>query len=432
DDRVAGLSLLVLASMPSLHLLASWAYTDFTLAYFCLAVLFSLTGWRRAQGRTALPWLLLAASNAGMAMGVKYTSFILPISAVLLLFWWGRHQLRRAWRPVLLFSLVALLIASPWYLRNLFQTGNPVYPFVFGGQNWDTFRAAMYADAGTGIGWDAVEILLLPFNATLGHRDANFYDGRLGPLFLLLAPLTLWVLWDAPRRPAAQRQTLFVITVFSGLSLLIWVLGVVTSSALWQTRLLFPALLPLALPTALGFLVATRLDTSHLRLSFILNFAVLAVVSLTLIDAGIGVIRRNPLAYATGLETRAAYLGRVQPAHAEGMALLDQTPPDAKIYFLYEPRTYYAARLSQPDPILDNFLHDLYLYQDAAGVLQAWRAQGYTHLLLYQNGLDFMIENRPDLYPLEDQEVIAQVLRALDWQASSSSQAYQLYRLPAK
>ena len=29
---------------------------------------------------------------------------------------------------------LAGLVALPWYLRNLIETGNPVYPLVFGGK----------------------------------------------------------------------------------------------------------------------------------------------------------------------------------------------------------------------------------------------------------------------------------------------------------
>jgi hypothetical protein len=47
--------------------------------------------------------------------------------------------------------------------------------------------------------------------------------------------------------------------------------GVINSSALWQARLLFPVLMILAIPTALGWDALNQLDSSNLRISFLVN-----------------------------------------------------------------------------------------------------------------------------------------------------------------
>jgi hypothetical protein len=47
-----------------------------------------------------------------------------------------------------LFALAALLAFSPWLVRNVAQTGNPVYPFayaVFGGRDWSASQDAQWA-----------------------------------------------------------------------------------------------------------------------------------------------------------------------------------------------------------------------------------------------------------------------------------------------
>ena len=79
-----------------------------------------------------------------------------------MILWWGRGNLGAAVKLAVIFSLLALTVAAPWYLRNWAVMGNPVYPFVWGGQLWDAFRAEWYAEAGTGIGWNLRELLLLP------------------------------------------------------------------------------------------------------------------------------------------------------------------------------------------------------------------------------------------------------------------------------
>lgn len=70
---------------------------------------------------------------AGFAMGLKYTSFICPVTLIALIAWDTVRQrglFKQTSGQVMLFSVVALVVASPWYLRNLAFTGNPVYPFA--------------------------------------------------------------------------------------------------------------------------------------------------------------------------------------------------------------------------------------------------------------------------------------------------------------
>ena len=431
ESKIAHATLLILLSMPSLYLLASWAYTDFALTFYALTALYAVyKAFDRERASPRIGWIIIAGLVAGMSMAVKYTSFLIPVSVVLLALWWGRRNLGSIFKFILIFSLVALVVAAPWYLRSWFVMGNPFYPFAFGGQYWDAFRADWYSQAGTGIGWQIKELFLLPLNATLGHRDANYYDGRIGPLFLILLPLTLYVLLKARHFFGRKRRTLFAITLFSLLSIAAWVLGVINSSALWQTRLLFPALIPFALPTALGLLAIKDLDTPQLRLSFIFNFVVVALVAVTVVDAGIHVLARNPLAYALGLETRQSYLAKVQPAYAQAIQLLESTPPNASLYFLFEPRSYGATRQVQIDPILDNFAHDWYLHGDADSLVQDWRSRGYTHVLIFRRGVDFLSGNRSGSFKPEYQAALELVIENhLTLAGTTPDGAYELYRI---
>jgi len=270
EPKTAQSTLVILLSMPSFYLLASWAYTDFALTFFGLAAIYGVyKAFDNDHTHPHIGWIIIAGIGAGMSMAVKYTSFLVPATGVLLILWWRRESLGSAIKTVLIFSLIALGFAAPWYLRSWIVMANPFYPFVFSGLYWDSFRAAWYAETGTGIGWNFKELFLLPLNATLGHRDANYFDGRIGPLFLVLAPLPVYVLLTAKNYTGQKRRTLLAMTLFTLLSIGAWIFGVINSAALWQTRLLFPALIPFALPTALGLLAVKRLDTPRLRISFI-------------------------------------------------------------------------------------------------------------------------------------------------------------------
>ena len=98
------------------------------------------------------------------------------------------------------------------------------------------------------------------------------------------------------------------------------------------------------------------------------------------------------LAVAIGIEAKQAYFEHIQPTYGDALALVNQTPKDARIYFLFEPRTYGMSRSVQSDLILDNLGHDFYIYHTPEAILHAWRSQGYTYVL-YQREGDTLLEN---------------------------------------
>ena len=417
--------LLLLVGIPSLTMLASWAYADMALVFYTVAALYSLTLYRLTRTTSTL---IVAGILAGLAMGVKYTSFILPLTCGLLLLF--RRPIGTAIRQAAQFSIAALLVALPWYARNALMMGNPFYPFIFGGRYWDAFLNGWYADTGTGIGWNALQILLLPLNVILGHRDATFYDGRLGPLFLSLLPFTVWILLQRAPRNSAQNLSLLSISLFSALSFAAWMLGVVHSSALWQARLLLPAVMVFAIPTALGWDSLPRLDLPGFRTSFLVNALIALVIALTILENGMFVLRRNPLAVALGAQTREQYIQRIAPSYFELRQIMDTLPSEARVYSLFEPRSYDLPRSVQPDAIVCNFVHDLYLYQTPGGIIERWKAQGYTHILVYETGRTFLLETRPDRMTPSRADALTQTLQNLELVSRTSDNVYSVYRIP--
>ncbi|MBI4760604.1 MAG: ArnT family glycosyltransferase [Chloroflexota bacterium] len=418
-------TILLLAVMPSLPIVASWAYADMALCYYTAAALFLVARFKTAPSLALLNALGIVS---GLAMGVKYTSFVLPLACGLLLLL--QRPFSRSFRLAAHFSAVAILTALPWYLRNAAYMNNPFYPFAFGGRYWDDFLANWYAAPGTGIGWDFLQLLRLPLDATLGYRDANYFDGRIGPLFLILLPAAIWILLTAPRRDSAAAWSLTSIGFFSALSFAAWTYGVIQSSALWQTRLLFPALLPFAIPAALGWDALTRLDTSNLRLSFLFNTVVRLVLALTVFETGLFTLQRNPLAAAVGAQTREQYIARVDPSYAALIQIMEGLPANARMYSLFEPRSYALPRSIQPDPIVANFAHDLHLYKTPQEIIRQWKAQGYSYILVYERGRQFMLENNLDYQSPTLQNALAETLALLSLTRQTADGVYSIYQIP--
>ncbi len=385
NPKASWWTMAIFLSMPSLTWLAAWAYTDLALTFYSLAVLYALWKWKTTSDQR---WLILCGVMIGFAMGIKYTSFILPVAVFVVIVWWNRKKILDAIKPIGMVGGIGILAASPWYLRNWIWTGNPFYPFIFGGPYWDAFRANWYAGAGTGIGWNVLGILSLPFVTTLGYRDANYFDGRFGPLFLILFPAVLWILWKSRNDESNRREALTTILLFSIISVLFWTYGVIQTDHLFQARLLWPGLIPLILPMSAGILELKKLDTRRLRISFIFSTLTALMIFVFLLDFGLQVISRNPLAVAAGIESRQSYSAREQPDYTAAVELVNQTANDAYIYLIDEPRSYGMNRRVQPDPINDNLPHDFYLYPTNNDLIAAWKKIGYTHILISEKAIE--------------------------------------------
>jgi hypothetical protein len=423
DDLSAWWALTFMVSMPSLLLLASWAYTDMALVFFGVAMLYTLSYGRE---QTDTRWWSLSAISAGMAMGVKYTSFVLPVTAVLLISAWTFHKKRELFAEVIRFALISTTVAFVWYLRNWIWMGNPFYPFVFGGRDWDPFRAAWYAGAGSGSGWDLKSLILLPLTLTLGYQDANSIDSDIGPLLLLAFPFALWVLGKKEQGETSRRITLNTIGFFAFFSAVFWVYGYITTRNLWQTRLLLPAIVPFVIPAAVGLTLISKLDTKQLRLYFIVSSLAAASIYVNLLDMGLSLIARNPLAIAAGIVTRQSYFEKYQPGYASALQMTSDAPSNSKIYALFEPRSYGMSGRIQPDPILDNFSHDVYLHGNPEAIVETWRLQGYTHVLVNRRGASFILDSTGESILFEE------TLDLLKPVSISQDGSYELLEIPAR
>ena len=428
----------IFASMPMVSTLAGWAYNDLALAFFQLACLYAFVNSqlsiRNSQFATRR-WLVLSGIFAGLAMGLKYTGFVTPLVIGGLILWrtCRNSSLKRGSLDFGIFSLSILPVALPWYVKNLALTGNPVYPFLydwFGGQFWDVFRADWYSAAGTGIGFRPGTLLALPWLLTLGIGDPSYWDGRTGPLFLLFLPLVLlYGLFrcrrDAPDRPVALNTLLtFALAQFA-----FWTIGVIWSGALRQSRLLLPCLVALA-PVA-GWLWADlpRFDRPQFSISGFVRLAVILVLLLLLTDATLLALEADPLPYLVGEETRDEHLTRRLGAHYAAMQQINKDlPADATVVFLWEPRSYYSQCDCRPDSILDTFPHLVHQYGSANAIAQAWRQEGVTHVLIFRSGLDFVLNESPDMV---DTAVLTELEHCYLRLLFDVVGAYQVYALGA-
>ena len=188
--RVGGRGLGLLAGaiffvQPLMAFEASGSLVENGLAFAAALAAWNLAVFVQTGERTAIG---LAGVFAGAAAGMKYVGLFVLLAAGVALLLFARRRLGAI--PLALFAAPAALVALPWYVKNLVQTGNPLFPFVFGGANE---YAERWIDSGIhehGHGRGPVDALLLPFRL-LAQGDDFDRGSWLTPLLLLFAPPSL-------------------------------------------------------------------------------------------------------------------------------------------------------------------------------------------------------------------------------------------------
>lgn len=381
------MAVLFLLAAPLPLILSTQAYSDLPLAFYQVVALLAFFQW---QKRRNLGWLVLSGALAGLALGLKYNSLITPLIIGLLLLWEFRKEWRRGVRPLLIFALPIFLIALPWYVKNIIFTGNPVYPFVFGGVFWDEFRAASFPEAGTGLGFDPVAYLRLPYDITLGLKDAT-QDGPVGPFFLIFLPLIF--VYAATKLGRSAPRPFFQLLFFALMQYLFWLTGVISSAHLWQSRFLLPAFIALCPALAWLWQDLARFNHPQFSLQRFVSLALGFALILNLIIQLVNVLSFAPYNYALGQDSREFTLKRTMKEHYLAMQAINELPEDAVVQFLYEPRSYYCERDCRPDIFLDQLAHAEYLYGSPDKMAAVWRDAGVTHVLIFEAGLIFFEEN---------------------------------------
>lgn len=144
---------LALAGCPVILWEAGTGYIDIPHGLFCgLATLYLADALK--SGDKKFWWL--TGISLGFAMGTKHTGLqtlgAILVVGVLFSLTLKKGQAREDARPPVFKSLalaagLALLIASPWYIKSIAYTGNPVYPFFYkqlGGKFWNQWRSDIY------------------------------------------------------------------------------------------------------------------------------------------------------------------------------------------------------------------------------------------------------------------------------------------------
>lgn len=353
---------------------------DLALALYSCCTLLALLDWRENGGNK---WLALSALFAGGVAATKLNGFVaLPVFVLAFAFAAVASEKRvdRQWlaavlpaaKKIVLFSLIAFLVVSPWMAKTAYFTGNPVWPFYHssfgllgfadnGSAGWTQSFSAR-SIGGLGVQKNLENFLALPFHLTFSGRQFN---GLLTPLFLALLPLLLFA-W----RP---RQLRFLLGL-SALYLAAWFFS------FQEARYLFPVL-PIWAVAAAHSLVSLKqsFEENHSSYKSLALKGVFALVLLATIAVTFA-YKANALPVALGLEAQESYLLRSQYNFAASSWINGNTPAGAKVLLVNDNHAYYLDR---------EFVNDAHWFvirrvdrMSGQQFLDFLRASGVTHVMI--------------------------------------------------
>ena len=134
DKNWGFIGFLVFFNTPVIIRLSTTAYVDLGMTFFTTASILAFARWRDGTYKDT-KWLALSAVCMGLAVGSKYNALIAWLFLNLMMVFYYSRDTKKG-LPALgygvTFFAIALLVVSPWFIKNYIQTGNPIYPLFDG------------------------------------------------------------------------------------------------------------------------------------------------------------------------------------------------------------------------------------------------------------------------------------------------------------
>jgi len=393
----------------------AWAYTDLFSAWFGLAALHAFLLWQET-GKPS--WIAWSGVMVGFAVGTKYTAGLLGIVIFGIgVFLPGLRKISiRQW---LIGATLALLVFLPWGVKNFITSGNPLFPYII---PTSTYPAERLSAANLPPeDYRIIPQLILPLYLTwTGIDGASGAGTDLGPLLILFAIPGFFIY---RKNPTGR---------FLGASLLLaWATIALAGSRyphLQQTRLYFVLLPSLAVLASWALPSLCSLKTPQMSLQPIITVMALIVLMTSIYQDTVHLTRMRVVPYLLGVITGEEYLQENLGAYAYAMQAIDQLPPTSKVLMLWEARSLYAPLQAIPDPWIDAWREAYRNQTDSSSILERWKSEGITHLLVYQSGADFMRAEDRAISPA-GWEAFDRLLASLPAPAEVGGQYYLLYSI---
>lgn len=352
-------------------LLSRYVIVENTMTLYFVLTLLCLFRHREEGGRT---WIMLAGIFGGLFFSTKYVGGIFGILLPLAVLGGppGGGRLRGWIRDAALFLTSAAVTSSPWLLKNLLFTGNPVFPAfssLLGGKNWGPEEAASFAHDALAA-WERpaflADLARLPLDLVVnpGKFVAAANNTWFWPLTAAAAVLLL-----LSRKRWQERK---VLTLLGGYFLL-W------AATFWLARFLIPAM---ALGAVLAALLLERVEERLPPLRVPLVLTLLVAVNAFVVFRDAPTLRAfRP---ALGLQSAEDYLSSRLRIHPAVTFINGNLPLSSKVLLMGETRAAYLRRdhlhqTALDRPALAALIGDA---RRPAEIADALLAGGISHILV--------------------------------------------------
>jgi hypothetical protein len=359
------LGMVIFISTPIVVWLSTSVYIDLGMTFFTTGSVLAFIKWRDSEYRK-FKWFLMSSFCMGIAIGSKYNALIawFIVNLMLMLSYVrDTNRQKSAVKYGLMFFVITVLVASPWYFKNYFQTGNPFYPLFtsfFKTLHHQTAQGALHGQAieKTGrisffkirqvmYGESFWETLLIPIRMFFQGKDNSYqyFQGSLNPILILFLPFVLL------NKRYGKDKFLFV-----SFSVIFIIMAFFLTAK--QVRYILPVLPFLSILAVMGikdvmdklkeetFLSSLQLgknSKSIVKILLLVSVAILLILNLAYLKSRIDVVK--PFPYVMGKEDRDAFLRR-HLLHYDAVKYINNNlPMNAKIFTMFLGRRgYYLDR----------------------------------------------------------------------------------------
>jgi hypothetical protein len=378
----------IVVSMNGVWLSFTRAYSDAVVIVLFLTGLILLMEWGATRQNRLL---IYAGVCAGLLVATKYTAFPFPMGFALAAVLIARRE-KQPWLPALTrLVLVAFLVFFPWLIKNWLVDGNPLAPYIWGSPASDMFD--QLRQQSTSVGHWLVNWLLLPLQASIfGKEGLSPFQGGIGPFLFGAVPLVL-LGWNKIKGDVRGIILLLFLSVTP--AFLVWTVGSYFSDNLSIVRFYYGMSVVLALGIGMWLLHLPVIETGFPVRKIITAALVVATIisgSLVLYEY----VLVNPLAVVLGRESTDAFLERrlggmyVMSQEIQQLAEQDDS---TRVIMLWEPRVFYCAPYCIGDDNLNHWQQALLYAGSGDAVVDEWIDDGITHVLSYDTGADFLVNN---------------------------------------
>jgi Na+-transporting methylmalonyl-CoA/oxaloacetate decarboxylase gamma subunit len=371
--------------------------------------------------------LILSAISCGLALGTKYNGLVVLLILTLLIPFVYINKSKTKLNPQdtaisgpivriqlkalgfgVIFVFIALLVFSPWMIRNYIWTSNPIYPLYHQIFNRDQAvpaesqaeRQLPEPDADIQLQsrakstpWGSLamrrvvygeswwEIALIPVRIFFQGQDGNpkHFDGKLSP-FLFLLPFFAFFQVNGKAGAVNTEKKIFIFFA------LLFVLYTFCTTSI-RIRYIAPIIPPLVILSIFGFhnMVSAMANRWKTRPPWFTKTLILFTGGTVLSVNAIYMVQQfnyvQPITYLSGKMSRDAYIAKYRPEYSIYQYANLNLPENAKIMGLFlGNRRYYSDReliFGQKE-----FQETIRRSKTPDMLIKELRQKGYTHIMV--------------------------------------------------